>query len=1218
MHNTYISSTIGFIRTKGSVCSSNNDYYNYYLLNERIEKIQSLPCICSSICIHGILINPRFLYGLRQSNFIQCSAYKRLSLGVGNRCFRLPAYNVKRVCYSDSYSSIYSSSSDGGNSRRRRKRGIREEARVGSTNWDEKNESCDLGEEGTAEAMLSLLTEEVGEKFIRSGVRVEKRGRGVSEYSRKEDKGHDSRGREMGGNKFESSTVKSREEVKGASSSCENYGLRKGGSSCSSYYSAFSSDDLKEVDTESQNKDRRTFAESVNISKESKQFSNYEGDDRDYGEVSREGYAFGELGVEANGVGQGSRNELRQKITSKSRNGPSQRVSNVLDIHESAHERTSDSQKRVSCKESNSTSSMNLREKTRNQSHQTGNHVIQLSDIQGSNIERASNSQNLVSQREDILTASANVVQEARKRHSQRGQQTNEPTTREVEPTRISAAQYGDKERNATSQSYSTSNPSSFQEVKERHPETYKQIVGNESSNAKASASSQEFYETRMNVRDSTSASVMDFAHESRQKHDYTTEQLIRQAGSKKESQGPIKVSSFRERSTKPISSSQTSFNPIQQDSDKEMDMRKEYGSNLQVTVTPPPSQIVARGSSQAVQYNKPTGGYANQELSGETSESSLDASHSAEAPHEVDSGNRHEDNGEHSEVIFHDDAMGSVSRLEQSSTQFVGEFKERLKHEVSTSELRERISTETTSSYKEETSTKQGSSQQVSDDFQSQVHGTKSSLSKSGRKGPSDEMWDVSGPSSHDPFRIEAPEEAITTSEEVTATSESAIVKRSSRTMWSVIADLVRMRWVARPEAHNSSLTSRGKSLSNESVGSEAWFSGQEADGKDDDNIKKDRREILEKPISADQPILGKVQTRKKNEASEDASSYEKITVVDAEISSSHGALGGDLGSKGAFSEYSEETYVYREDKKSGQGIPSSILKADSTLRIPSRRLLRSPPVIEEISEIRESELSTSGSGNMAGQHIIEGPNKVLEAEGKAGELKQRKVQRSNQVIKESFEEWEEAYRIESEQRKVDEIFMREALLEAKKAANTWEVPVGAVLVQRGKIIARGCNLVEQLRDSTAHAEMICIREASTLLRTWRLAETTLYVTLEPCAMCAGAILQARVDTVVWGAPNKLLGADGSWVRLFPGGGEEGSGSSDLTNHGPGPVHPFHPKITIRRGILATECADVMQQFFQLRRKKESPPPSCLPISANPTKLLSKMHNIFSFMFCL
>ncbi|ONK81336.1 tRNA(adenine(34)) deaminase, chloroplastic [Asparagus officinalis] len=270
-------------------------------------------------------------------------------------------------------------------------------------------------------------------------------------------------------------------------------------------------------------------------------------------------------------------------------------------------------------------------------------------------------------------------------------------------------------------------------------------------------------------------------------------------------------------------------------------------------------------------------------------------------------------------------------------------------------------------------------------------------------------------------------------------------------------------------------------------------------------------------------------------------------------------------------------------------------------------------PPLIPETGSVE-----IAGSGLHKLEEITEG-EKLPEVTGTEGQLRGRKLQRNKQVLREQFDEWEEAYKLESEQRKMDEFFMREALLEAKKAADTWEVPVGAVLVQNGKIIARGCNLVEEMRDSTAHAEMICIREASNLLRTWRLAETTLYVTLEPCAMCAGAILQARVDTVVWGAPNKLLGADGSWVRLFPG--DVGTSSLDSSNQSAGPVHPFHPKIRIRRGILATECADVMQQFFQLRRKKnkkeqQPSPPSW--ISTRPHKFFARMHDVFSVMFCL
>ncbi|CAK8537307.1 unnamed protein product [Lathyrus sativus] len=119
---------------------------------------------------------------------------------------------------------------------------------------------------------------------------------------------------------------------------------------------------------------------------------------------------------------------------------------------------------------------------------------------------------------------------------------------------------------------------------------------------------------------------------------------------------------------------------------------------------------------------------------------------------------------------------------------------------------------------------------------------------------------------------------------------------------------------------------------------------------------------------------------------------------------------------------------------------------------------------------------------------------------------------------------------------------------------------------------------------------------------------------------MYAGVILQERVEIVVWGAPNKLLGADGSWIRFFPDGGENVSEARYISL---ALVHPFHPKMKIRRGVLATECTDVMHQFFQLRRttKKEEVPkePSCLPVTHHhPTKLLNKIHDIFHVMFCL
>ncbi len=150
------------------------------------------------------------------------------------------------------------------------------------------------------------------------------------------------------------------------------------------------------------------------------------------------------------------------------------------------------------------------------------------------------------------------------------------------------------------------------------------------------------------------------------------------------------------------------------------------------------------------------------------------------------------------------------------------------------------------------------------------------------------------------------------------------------------------------------------------------------------------------------------------------------------------------------------------------------------------------------------------------------------------------------------------------------DERFMREALKEAIKAFDQDEVPVGAVLVHKGRIIARGFNQVEMLKSATAHAEMLCITSASTCIGNWRLNETTLYCTLEPCCMCAGAMLLSRVSCLVWGAPDLRLGANGSFIDLFDN------------------KHPFHT-IEIRKKVLETECADIMKRFFQIQRKKKA-----------------------------
>ena len=144
----------------------------------------------------------------------------------------------------------------------------------------------------------------------------------------------------------------------------------------------------------------------------------------------------------------------------------------------------------------------------------------------------------------------------------------------------------------------------------------------------------------------------------------------------------------------------------------------------------------------------------------------------------------------------------------------------------------------------------------------------------------------------------------------------------------------------------------------------------------------------------------------------------------------------------------------------------------------------------------------------------------------------------------------------------------MAEALTEARKAALLNEVPVGAVIVKNNKIIARGHNLREKTNDPTAHAEIVAIRKACKKLKSWRLEGCTIYVTVEPCAMCAGTLLWTRIDRIVFGANDPKGGAIGSSFELFRVKG---------INH--------HPEIT--RGVLDMRCALLISEFFKKKREK-------------------------------
>jgi tRNA(adenine34) deaminase len=143
---------------------------------------------------------------------------------------------------------------------------------------------------------------------------------------------------------------------------------------------------------------------------------------------------------------------------------------------------------------------------------------------------------------------------------------------------------------------------------------------------------------------------------------------------------------------------------------------------------------------------------------------------------------------------------------------------------------------------------------------------------------------------------------------------------------------------------------------------------------------------------------------------------------------------------------------------------------------------------------------------------------------------------------------------------------FMQEALAEGRDAATAGEVPVGAVLVYDGKILARSGNRTIRDNDPTAHAEIIVLREAARLLGNYRFADTTLYVTIEPCSMCAGAMIQARVPRLVYGADDPKGGAVRSCFEIL---------SNPRLNH----------QVEVSSGVLAADCAAILQSFFASRR---------------------------------
>lgn len=148
------------------------------------------------------------------------------------------------------------------------------------------------------------------------------------------------------------------------------------------------------------------------------------------------------------------------------------------------------------------------------------------------------------------------------------------------------------------------------------------------------------------------------------------------------------------------------------------------------------------------------------------------------------------------------------------------------------------------------------------------------------------------------------------------------------------------------------------------------------------------------------------------------------------------------------------------------------------------------------------------------------------------------------------------------------DERFMRQAITQAKKALKNGDVPIGCVIVREGKVIARGYNRRNMDRQSLAHAELMAIKKASKIVGDWRLEDCKMYVTLEPCQMCAGAIVQARMPEVIMGCMNPKAGCAGSVINLLD-------------------MEGFNHRVKITKGVLQEECSTMLTEFFKKMREK-------------------------------
>lgn len=426
---------------------------------------------------------------------------------------------------------------------------------------------------------------------------------------------------------------------------------------------------------------------------------------------------------------------------------------------------------------------------------------------------------------------------------------------------------------------------------------------------------------------------------------------------------------------------------------------------------------------------------------------------------------------GQPSRFVSDDDAIGSAARLEKSSTHYVGEFVEKIRTEIQ----REKETHTTTILHGESSGVPRSNEHDLVSDSQ-----------QSGIKGPADEMWKVDEQSIQEPSKAEVQDNE--------SKDSNVTVKRTGRSLWNTISDIIKLRWLPHAESGDSGRKAGGRSSPNQSTSSERWFSGHEAEENEETFEEKEGRsstlglsgshrqgktgsQIEESPSSSTlettAPFPAVMQEKSSlqasislptgGEISGDTSSSTRtessITLPALRLQRSPAMRGapeaGEAHASGSSKSSLQASISLPTDGEISGGTSSSA-GIDSSISLPALRLPRYTAIggLPDAREVRAD--SGSGMNEQANTGIVEQTESVVNE----GKMKQKKLQRKDHVVRDKFSEWEEAYRLEAEQRKIDEMFMREALLEAQKAADNWEVPVGAVLVHNGKIIARGCNL--------------------------------------------------------------------------------------------------------------------------------------------------------------